>query len=263
MPVLRRLYRRFTDSHLPTRVTAHLTVVSLVVLAAGTGYASVAGNASESGDQTGSGLPSIVTAVRAAAEPEASATGEVYSLNALPADVAQPLDRGTHAQLPPTEEPLPTPFAIDPDATPLPGPNSIGQTGTSSGPSTRVATVAPASGSLLWPVPGGSISQYFHAGHLALDIAAPYGSQVVAAQSGVVTWSGWRNNGGGNVIAIDHGNGVQTVYNHLGSLWVSPGAYVAAGQGIGGVGCTGICTGPHVHFEVIVNGVIDNPQRYF
>jgi murein DD-endopeptidase MepM/ murein hydrolase activator NlpD len=86
---------------------------------------------------------------------------------------------------------------------------------------------------------------------------------VVAAQSGIVTWSGWRNNGGGNVVAIDHGNGMQTVYNHLGDLWVSSGAYVAAGQGIGAVGCTGICTGPHVHFEVIVNGIIDNPQRYF
>ncbi len=107
-----------------------------------------------------------------------------------------------------------------------------------------------------------SISQYFHAGHLALDIAAPYGAQVSAAQSGVVSWAGWRNNGGGNVIAINHGNGMQTVYNHLGSIWVSPGQYVSAGQGIGGVGCTGMCTGPHVHFEVIVNGIIDNPLRY-
>ncbi len=85
----------------------------------------------------------------------------------------------------------------------------------------------------------------------------------MAAQSGIVTSAGWRNNGGGNVIEIDHGNGLTTVYNHLGSIWVSPGAYVAAGQGIGGVGCTGMCTGPHVHFEVIVNGIIDNPMRYF
>ena len=122
--------------------------------------------------------------------------------------------------------------------------------------------MAPSVGSLLWPVPGGSISQYYHAGHLALDIAAPYGSQIIAAQAGTVTWAGWRNNGGGNVISIDHGNGMQTVYNHLGSIWVSPGQWVAAGQGIGGVGCTGMCTGPHVHFEVIVNGVIDNPLRY-
>jgi murein DD-endopeptidase MepM/ murein hydrolase activator NlpD len=118
------------------------------------------------------------------------------------------------------------------------------------------------SAALLWPVPGGTISQYFHAGHLALDIAAPYGSQIVAAQGGTVTWAGWRNNGGGYVISIDHGNGMVTVYNHLGSIWVSPGQWVNAGQGIGGIGCTGICTGPHTHFEVIVNGIIDNPLRY-
>jgi len=65
------------------------------------------------------------------------------------------------------------------------------------------------------------------------------------------------------VISIDHGNGLVTIYNHLGSIWVGTGQYVAAGQAIGGVGCTGMCTGPHVHFEVIVNGIIDNPQRYF
>jgi murein DD-endopeptidase MepM/ murein hydrolase activator NlpD len=261
LPDLRRLYRRFTESPLPTRVTAHLTVVSLVVLATATGYANASGGDSDTA-RPGPGLPPIVTAVHAAAEPTASTAAEVFSLNALPADVAQ-LDRGARSESAPAEAPLPTPYAIDPDATPLPGPNSIGQTGTSGGTSTRGVVAAPAAGRLLWPVPGGSISQYFHAGHLALDIAAPYGSQVVAAQSGVVTWAGWRNNGGGNVIAIDHGNGVQSVYNHLGSIWVSSGAYVAAGQGIGGVGCTGICTGPHVHFEVIANGVIDNPQRYF
>ena len=59
---------------------------------------------------------------------------------------------------------------------------------------------------------------------------------------------------------IDHGNGMQTVYNHLGSLWVSSGAYVTAGQGIAAVGCTGICTGPHVHFEVRVRGAAVDPM---
>ena len=118
-----------------------------------------------------------------------------------------------------------------------------------------------AAGRLLWPVPGGSISQYFHwpsrARHRRTLRVAGGGRPVGRRDVG-----GWRNNGGGNVIAIDHGGGLQTVYNHLGPIWVSAGAYVAAGQGIG-VGCTGICTGPHVHFEVIANGVIDNPQRYF
>jgi murein DD-endopeptidase MepM/ murein hydrolase activator NlpD len=77
-----------------------------------------------------------------------------------------------------------------------------------------------------------------------------------------VTWAGWRNNGGGLVIAIDHGNGISTVYNHLGSIWVAPGQVVSKGEGIAAVGCTGICTGPHVHFETIVGGVLVNPLRY-
>jgi murein DD-endopeptidase MepM/ murein hydrolase activator NlpD len=120
----------------------------------------------------------------------------------------------------------------------------------------------PAGATLLWPVSGGSVSQYFHAGHLALDIAAPAGNAVFAAAGGVVTYAGWMNNGGGNVVSVDHGNGMQTVYNHLGGFAVGVGAYVAPGQIIAYVGCTGMCTGPHVHFEVIVGGVIVNPLRY-
>ncbi|MGH2429528.1 MAG: M23 family metallopeptidase [Candidatus Limnocylindria bacterium] len=158
-------------------------------------------------------------------------------------------------------EPKPTPVPIDPNQTPLPGPvaNAVGQ---ASGPATAPAAAPVGSGALAWPVPAGSISQYFHAGHLAVDIAAPYGSQVVAAQAGVVTSAGWRNNGGGIVVSIDHGNGIVTSYNHLGAPWVSAGQAVSAGQGIGSVGCTGICTGPHVHFAVVVNGVTQNPLRY-
>jgi murein DD-endopeptidase MepM/ murein hydrolase activator NlpD len=266
LPDVRRLTRRFTESPLPTRIVAHLFVVSLVVAAAATGFTS---RPSESGAVAESaGDPAFAGFVsRAFAAPDAQAPSspEAYSLNALPADLAGALDRGTPAHVP--DAPLPTPVAVDPNATPLAAPGSVGETvtadSTPGAPTARVATPAPATGSLVWPVPGGSISQYFHAGHLALDIAAPYGSQVVASQSGIVTSAGWRNNGGGNVVSIDHGNGMTTVYNHLGTLWVSAGAYVAAGQGIGGVGCTGICTGPHVHYEVIVNGVIDNPQRYF
>jgi murein DD-endopeptidase MepM/ murein hydrolase activator NlpD len=263
LPKLRRLYRRFTESHLPTRVVAHLSVVSLVALASAAGIAQAQGSGSTSADtRSETGFPSIVSAVRAGGVESDISTPSIYSLTAVPADDLVQIDRGAAAQLP-GPEPLPTPVAIDPDATPLAAPTSVGSLAGATGPTSRGAVPAPAAGRLLWPIPGGSISQYFHAGHLAVDIAAPYGSQVVAAQSGIVTSAGWRNNGGGNVIQIDHGNGLETVYNHLGSIWVSPGTYVAAGQGIGGVGCTGMCTGPHVHFEVIVNGVIDNPMRYF
>ena len=261
MPDLRRLYRRFTDSRLPTRMIAHVSVVSLVAVASAAGIAQAQGTGTADEPRVEAGFPLIVSTVRGAAVESTPSTSSVYSLSALPADDIGQLDRGARALVPPAE-PMPTPVAIDPDATPLAAPNGVGGT-TASGPTSRGTVSAPAAGRLVWPVPGGSYSQYFHAGHLAVDIAAPYGSQIVAAQSGVVTGAGWRNNGGGYVITIDHGNGMQTVYNHLSSIWVSSGQSVGAGQGIGGIGCTGICTGPHVHFEVIVNGIIDNPQRYF
>lgn len=258
MPDPRRLYRRITESNLPTRVIAHLTVVSLVAAASLTGLSQAP--AVGEGD---SDFLALVQRARGAAEQPASFEALSFELGGIPDDEATLLDRSSRATVP-QQAPMPTPVPVDPDATPLPGPEqSTGLTTSGVTPTTRTVTPAPASGSLVWPVPAGSISQYYHAGHLALDIAAPYGSQVAAAQAGTVSWAGWRNNGGGYVISINHGNGMSTVYNHLGSIWVSPGQYVGAGQGIGGVGCTGICTGPHVHFEVIVNGVIDNPLQYF
>ena len=270
MPDPRRLYRRITASSLPTRLVSHLTVVSLVAVASMAGLATQ--EASDPGGRIDTGF--FVSAARGAND-GAVATPDLL-LDAAPnlsddalaqqAEELALLDRGAPAHVESSTTPKPKPVPVDPDATPIPPPTTaIGQSTQSSGasaPSTR--TTAPAAPTtLVWPVPGGSVSQYFHAGHLAIDIAAPYGHQVVAAQGGVVTWAGWRNNGGGYVVSIDHGNGMRTTYNHLGGVWVSPGQYVAAGQGIAQVGCTGICTGPHVHFEVVVNGVIDNPLRYF
>ena len=241
---------------------AHLSVVSLVLAAAAAGFSQTQGTGADGAHFTGSAF--LVTTVRGVTAESAPLESTFFDTRdaAGAGELLPNVDRGSRAVVPSETAPLATPVPIDPDATPLPAPNSVGSTTTSqSGTTTRVTPPAPSA--LVWPVTGGSISQYFHAGHLALDIAAPYGNSVVAAQAGTVTSAGWRNNGGGNVISIDHGNGMITVYNHLGSIWVSPGQFVSAGQGIGGVGCTGLCTGPHVHFEVIVNGVIDNPQRYF
>jgi len=117
-------------------------------------------------------------------------------------------------------------------------------------------------GKLLWPVPGAVITQYFWAGHLAIDMATDAGNPVLAAGSGVVLSAGWRSNGGGLVIEIDHGKGLHTLYNHLGAILVSVGQVVGRGQRIASVGCTGLCTGPHVHFQVSVGGVFVNPLRY-
>ena len=259
MPDPRLAPRRFLKSNLPTRVIAHLMVVSLVAVAGFAGLSGTTQTAAEDGHFTGSAP--FVTTVYGFAPPTDDFTSSQFDTRDSDKKAAV-LDRSTRAEVPSSVAALPMPVAVDPDATPLPAPDSVGSVSSGGGVTTTVRAPAPAPASLLWPVIGGTISQYYHAGHLALDIAAPYGSTVVAAQSGVVTSAGWRNNGGGYVISIDHGNGMITVYNHLGSMWVSAGQYVSAGQGIAGVGCTGMCTGPHVHFEVIVNGVIDNPLRY-
>jgi murein DD-endopeptidase MepM/ murein hydrolase activator NlpD len=261
LPDPRRLYRRLTNSSLPTRVVTHLAVVSLVAAAGFAGFSGTAETSADEGHFTGSAP--FVTTVYGVAPPSIDAALSQFDTRADANEKAAVLDRGARSVIPTSSGPLPEPVAVDPDATPLPAPNSVGSTASSTGAATTtVRAPAPAPAALVWPVPAGSISQYYHAGHLALDIAAAYGAQVSAAQAGVVTSAGWRNNGGGYVVSIDHGNGMITVYNHLGSIWVSTGQYVTAGQGIGGVGCTGMCTGPHVHFEVIVNGVIDNPLRY-
>lgn len=241
-------------------MVAHLAVVSLVAAAGVAGLSATAQTGAEAGHFAGS-APFVTTVYGVVPPSEEFATSRYDTRDAVN-EKAAILDRSARSVLPTSSAPLPEPVAVDPDATPLPAP-AVGSTSpATTGVTTTTRAPAPAPSALVWPVPAGSVSQYYHAGHLALDIAAPYGSQVSAAQAGVVTSAGWRNNGGGYVISIDHGNGMVTVYNHLGSLWVSAGQSVGAGQGIGGVGCTGMCTGPHVHFEVIVNGVIDNPLRY-
>lgn len=98
-------------------------------------------------------------------------------------------------------------------------------------------------------------------GHRGLDIAAATGTPIKAAAAGTVTTSGY-NSSYGNMIILDHGNGVQTVYGHCSQLLVSVGQTVTQGQVIGKVGSTGNSTGPHLHLEVRVNGVLQNPQNY-
>ena len=111
------------------------------------------------------------------------------------------------------------------------------------------------SGRMTWPVPGGYISQGYHYGHWAIDIAAPYGSRIIAAAAGKVTFAGWRNNGGGYQVWISHGNNLYTTYNHMSSVGVYAGQYVGRGQFVGRVGATGDATGPHCHFEVWIGPI--------
>ena len=98
--------------------------------------------------------------------------------------------------------------------------------------------------------------------HRGIDIGASYGSGALAAADGVVSYAGWFY-GGGNTVIIDHGNGLSTLYTHLSGFAVSQGSSVSAGQTVGYVGSTGISTGPHLHFAVMVGGSYVNPLGYY
>ena len=97
--------------------------------------------------------------------------------------------------------------------------------------------------------------------HQGVDIGAPYGSNVFAAQSGKVIQAGW-NGGYGYCVTISHGEGVTTLYAHLSDYDVRVGSQVARGQVIGECGSTGISSGPHIHYEIRVNGRAIDPLPY-
>ena len=97
--------------------------------------------------------------------------------------------------------------------------------------------------------------------HKGIDIGAPTGTPIYAAASGVVSFSG-RMSGYGNIVLIDHGGGIVSAYAHQSRIGVQVGQHVTAGQVIGAVGSTGNSTGPHLHFEVRVQGAARNPRDY-
>jgi len=128
-------------------------------------------------------------------------------------------------------------------------------------------------GKFEWPVPGVyRITSEFSSArmhpvlgyvrrHDGIDIGAASGTNVIAAGDGTVLFAGW-NGGYGNCIIIDHGGGYTTLYGHASTLLVSSGAKVARGQSILKVGSTGVSTGPHLHFEVCINGVAKEPTQF-
>ena len=127
-------------------------------------------------------------------------------------------------------------------------------------------------GAMLWPTPSCKyITSYYgwrlhpvlgyEKLHTGMDIGAGYNANIIAAASGTVITAKY-NSAYGNYVVIDHGGGVCTLYAHQSSMAVSVGQYVNAGQVIGYVGSTGYSTGPHLHFEVIVNGSTVDPLGY-
>ncbi|BAM01075.1 MULTISPECIES: M23 family metallopeptidase [Caldilinea] len=114
------------------------------------------------------------------------------------------------------------------------------------------------SGRFTWPVYGW-LSQGYRFDHRAIDIAAPQGTPVTAADRGVVLRAGWNNQGYGRFVVIDHKIDYVTLYAHLDRIFVQEGEIVGQGQVIGTVGSTGNSTGPHLHFEIRDFGRLTNP----
>lgn len=117
------------------------------------------------------------------------------------------------------------------------------------------------SGVFAWPM-SGFISQKYWQGHQAIDIAAPKGTPIVAADSGFVAVVRISNVSYGNMVLIDHGNGYQTLYAHFSVVYVEVGQSVAKGELLGLCGRTGHATGPHLHLELIKAGIRRNPFAY-
>jgi LysM repeat protein len=117
------------------------------------------------------------------------------------------------------------------------------------------------SGRFAWPTQG-ILTQQFWSGHPGIDIANRTGTPIYAADDGYVVMSGRDTWGYGNQVVIDHGNGYLTRYAHLQTILVKAGQSVKKNQKIGTMGSTGRSTGPHLHFEVIYNGVHRNPLGF-
>ncbi len=154
--------------------------------------------------------------------------------------------------------------ALTSAATPAPSQNNTAQT---------PAPGADSGGTFCWPTPSTTYitSTYgtrYHPvqkrnkTHTGIDIGAGHGASILAAESGTVLRAGW-NGGYGNYVVIDHGGGVQTLYGHCSALLVQSGQTVSRGQEIARVGSTGVSTGPHLHFEVLINGSYTDPMSYF
>ncbi|MGB7339601.1 MAG: M23 family metallopeptidase [Phototrophicaceae bacterium] len=183
-----------------------------------------------------------------------------YNRNQLPTSVT-PTDRllgGTNLFIPNGEGPVIT-WDEGTQETDSSG-NVIG-VGFANGQAGSCGSVTP-SGFVGWgnPLSNGTWVRGFYAGHSGLDISAPTGTPIYAASSGNVLFSGFSRWGYGNAVVLEHGGTYSTVYGHMSQINVSCGQFVVIGQLIGYVGSTGNSSGPHLHFEIQVNGSAVNPS---
>ena len=150
----------------------------------------------------------------------------------------------------PTSAPVvaPAPTSAPPDSSAAPAPTS--------------AAPAAAASDHLWPLPvKGILTRRFSSAHPGIDIAAPAGTPVRAIAGGTVVWAGWKTNGGGYVVVIEHPDGMTSTYNHNQGVDVSARQVVAAGEVISRVGATGWATGPHLDLRIEMGGRLMDPLR--
>ena len=142
---------------------------------------------------------------------------------------------------------------------------------TGSSSSSAGSPVVSGNGTFTHPCPAGYISSPFgyrtqpiagaSTNHKGIDFAAATGTPIYAAAAGTVISAGYAGNAG-NLLVINHGNGLLTYYMHCSKIYVSAGQKVSKGQNVAAVGTTGNSTGPHLHFQVMLNGTPVNPANY-
>ena len=151
-----------------------------------------------------------------------------------------------------------------PQSRPVAAPTTTTSTTAAPTTTTTAPPPPPNSNGLIWPARGAIWSGFGNRSsgrHTGIDIGAPAGSTIVAARAGVVTFAGWES-GYGQEVRIDHGGGIVTLYAHQARIFVRSGQRVAQGEPIGTVGSTGHVTAPHLHFEVRLGSVPQNPMRW-
>jgi murein DD-endopeptidase MepM/ murein hydrolase activator NlpD len=212
-------------------------------------------------------VEAIAPAPTPASQPEQATTGETPAAATAtsPVEVEPTATPGEAAEetpgpaATPTSSPTAAPGSPPPPDIPR-DPEKEDITAGATCPTTR--EVQPGTGSFIWPSQYQALSGTdFQEGHPGIDLSAPTGSAVYAADSGLVIFAGWTGIGYGNTILIDHGNGFQTLYAHLSQISVPCAARVEKGQFIGFSGSTGRSSGPHLHFEVRVPGGYLNPLK--
>ncbi|MCC3289981.1 M23 family metallopeptidase [Arthrobacter sp. zg-Y1110] len=201
----------------------------------------------------------LVTGTAESAEPDLRIERQVV-VSELPTVHGGDGGDGTDGGAPAAEAPEPAPAAEPAAAEPAPepAPEPVAEPDPGPVPPVDDMVVTSPFGYRDNPLAPGALE--FHTG---TDFGAVTGTPVKAMLGGTVTEAGWHTTGGGGLrVVVDHGDGLQTTYNHLNSIDVSVGQAVDAGAVVGGVGSTGNSTGPHLHFEVLRHGDYEDPMGW-